>query len=205
MGVIASGCGLRERPRPVPPNPQITDEQRILAMLSIHAYASSPEEDRVRRAVANLWSGGLGLPKFRRAIAKLLQGPRQIDFDKIDGELRHELEIHTPGVSSPLPPDLVPLAEMILLDLLVGLTPDCPYAVPTPMGGVGDDPTKVTWSYDVDVPRPMEDIARSLDPQSWSSGSKFFYDSYLVNPVCTYTPNPGTKPSPGPSYPAGEP
>ena len=127
LGVIASGCGLRERPRPVPPNPQITDEQRNLAMLSIHAYASSPEEDftvlglltfdqavgilaadtgsaadsRVRRAVANLWSGGLGLPKFRRAIAKLLQGPRQIDFDKIDGELRHGVHQEEAGKAKP--------------------------------------------------------------------------------------------------------
>src|SRR5439155_15245248 len=67
------------------------------------------------------------------------------------------------------------------------------------------------------IPRAMEDVARSLDPQSWNVASTLFYDSYLVDTppsccphtptsVCTFTTAPGSSdPSPGTSHPAGEP
>jgi len=76
----------------------------------------------------------------------------------------------------------------------------------------------VTWSFDVKIPRALDDIARSLDPQSWAKASKLFYDSYLVDTpssCCPHTdtsdcsfksqpvskdPQPGTSHSPGQAY-----
>lgn len=178
---------------------------------------TGPEADsRVRRAIANLWAYRYGLPSIRTAIESLLHGRRALDFAKIDLQLKIELAAHDPPITLPAPPLDIPVVEVTLLDLLVTLTPDCPYDVPAPIGGVADDPTNVMWSYDVTIPRAMQDVARSLDPQSWDETSAFFYNSYLADVAtsccphtgssdCSFTNLSGPDPPAGKSYARGAP
>jgi hypothetical protein len=96
---ILSACGAARGPRPLPlPDGPSTDQQRVDAMLSIHAHAYPPDrgfgqarfmefddaievlledrgqgaDSRVRRAIAKLSSHGWERADFRLAIEKLL-------------------------------------------------------------------------------------------------------------------------------------
>lgn len=62
----------------------------------------------------------------------------------------------------------------------------------------------VTSSMRVTINRPVADVARALDPQSWSQCSKFFVKSYLaVDPGAgTGDPTADTPVAPGTAYPS---
>jgi hypothetical protein len=90
LSLIGGACALHPSHPPLPPNPLVTDEQRNLAMLSIHAHAFWPDrnfsgvsflpldraiaildedtgpaaDSHVRRAIANLWAYGYGRQDF---------------------------------------------------------------------------------------------------------------------------------------------
>src|SRR5207245_643206 len=97
LSMGGSGCARRAGPRPPSTQAGITDQQRVRAMLSIHAHARWPDakfktlpflplgdavqilksdrgpaaDSRRRRAVAKLAAYGLGRDDFRRDISDL--------------------------------------------------------------------------------------------------------------------------------------
>jgi hypothetical protein len=65
------------------------------------------------------------------------------------------------------------------------------------------DKPSTTSSITLSVNRSVDDIARGLDPQSWSTCNQFFLKSYLaVEPVGTADPAPDTPVAAGTAYPA---
>jgi hypothetical protein len=91
----------------------------------------------------------------------------------------------------PVTPEHKVALEAVTMDvpLLMMLSPaNCRAKAPKYDGGVGMPPP-VEWSYDQFIPRRMEDIARALDPQSWSEASDYFYRSYLVDAPSCCPPN----------------
>lgn len=244
LALAGAGCGLGRRG--VPPAPSgggatITNAQRTSAMLSIHAHARGPGEDlagagfialdeattilqaddgpgaasRVRRAVAKLWAYGYGRPEFRRAGTELL-AKYHVDFDRIDESLQEQVSHLLPPIPLPPPPELVTVVEAMVLNALASVTPACRYMAKVTGGGVAPTSKPVEWWYDVLVPRPVHDIARSLDPQSWAQTSTFFYQSYLVDApsccdrstttACAFaTKTSTTDPQPGARRAAGQP
>ncbi len=230
----------------MPSEPEISDAQRNLAMVSIHAHAYWPDADfsdtsllsledavdildrdsgmtadsRARRAAANLWVHKYDhdRPEFSKAVARLLRRAPSVSIVAVDQQLGKALADRTPPIAFPPSPVFAAVVEPIVSNLLIGLTQDCPYQVPPsgPYDGVGTNPTLVSWSYDIPIPRAMADIARSLDPQSWDVASSLFYDSYLVDTPpsccphtpssdCTCTTTATGDPSKGTAHPAGQP
>jgi len=69
---------------------------------------------------------------------------------------------------------------VIIVNSLTSVTPACPWQVAGgPTGGV-PNPPPVQWSFDVLIPRPVDAIARALDPQSWPKCNPFFQETYLA-------------------------
>jgi len=217
IGLIAVGC---QGPAPIPPLVVVGTKQQIgEAMISVQAHALWPDRDfsgatfltleqavdilrvdtgplaasRTRRAVAKLWSHGYGRPDFRNAV-KLLLAPYGIGIVAFEGDIQDAAASAVPPI--PLPPvtAMLPQFEALISNQLVALTRECPYKPPTWTGlGVDTMPPPVDWAFNQLIPRRMEDIARSLDPQSWDKTSTLFYASYLVDsPSCCPTNGLGT-------------
>lgn len=228
---ILWGCGVAPRVPP-PLIPDIADHDRADAMISVHAHARRPDrnfhgapimvlEDAVpilasdvgpaaasrrRRAIAKLAGYGLERPDFRAAIAQLGVDPAAIDAALATIESRP-----AQGARLELP--------IFNLPLLVALTPDCRSLAQAPLTAEVPDTvlsTPTGWSLDLLVPRPVHEVARAFDPQSWDQCSALFKATYLVDtptpccsatgPVigCTAPPGPGD-PTPGSAEPVGKP
>ncbi len=221
LSVGPSACSPPLHSSPAPVAEGVTNEQRIAAMLSIHAHARWPDgnfdglqilplqkaveiltrdrgmaaDSRRRRAIAKLKAYAPGNEDARRAIDALLMN-RQDITSKLS-------EARTAGGRSVSPAIL----EVAIVNSLATVTPDCQWKVPAPSGGVADPPP-VQWSYDVFVPRPVNDIARALDPQSWDLCSPFFTDTHLAStagPCCPASPAASCSETGKRSEPAGKP
>lgn len=215
-------------PTGFPPSgaPWVTDGDRVAAMVSVHVHARWPEADfgglviplsdavrilrtdpgeaaasRRRRAIAKLASYGLPERRFGGEI-EALGG----DLGLIENWILSEFG------SPPYPPPQV--LEASIANLLVWLTPSCPWKDAEVSGSV-KEPPPLQWSFEVDVPRPLPDVARALDPQSWAQCSPFFLESYLVETdapccpntgsACGFTPDAGTgKPPAAAAVPRGK-
>jgi hypothetical protein len=252
LAVAVSACtpGVR---RPAvdtdPGNPAITDAQRNLAMMTVHAYARYPHGDflgaeflTLREAVDILGrdTGMRAESRVRRAIAKLLaySYPAESDEDiRADAAARllagrtdaHERPVISfrmlmrqialgaaaaiPPIPIPPPPERLAEFEALIANLLQGVTPHCPYVIWV-SAGIGKPPP-VAWRHELWVPRRMEDVARSLDPQHWAEASTLFYASYRVSTPsccpklpasnCSFTVAPKTHdPVPGPACAGGQ-
>jgi hypothetical protein len=229
---ILWGCSVAPPLVPPPAVPGIADHDRAGAMISVHAHARRPNrnfhgapimvlEDAVpilasdvgsaaasrrRRAIAKLAGYGLDRPDFRTAITQLGVDPAAIDV-----ALGAIASVPAPGVA----------LELLIfnLPLLVGLTPDCRSLAQAPLTAevseaVLDTPTG--WSLDLLVPRPVHEVARALDPQSWDQCSVLFKATYLVEtptPCCSVNgpvtgctaPAGPNDPPPGSAEPVGKP
>jgi hypothetical protein len=177
----------------------VTNEQRIAAMLSIHAHARWPDGNfdglqflPLRKAVELLMRdrGMAAASRRRRAIAKLAAyAPENEDIHLAIADLLMNRKDLTPTVSALRTDRAISpaLLEVAIVNTLTALTPDCPWNIPAPPSGGVKDPPPVAWSYDVSIPRNVEAIARALDPQSWDQCSPFFKDTHLAStaaPCC---------------------
>lgn len=215
-----SACSSPLHRPSVPAADGVTDDQRIAAMLSIHAHARWPDEDfsglhflPLPAAVEILTRdrGRAADSRRRRAIAKLVAYAPTYEYVQlaIAALLMNRADLAPPlrtlkaeGAASFSPAVL----EVAYANLLVALTPDCPWNVPAPPTGGVRDPPPVEWSYDVTIPRNVEDIARALDPQSWDLCSPFFKDTHLVSTAAPCCPtNSGCSETGARSEPAGKP
>lgn len=177
---------------------QVTNQQRIAAMLSIHAHARWPDgnfdgypflplneavsilnadvgpaaDSRRRRAVSKLSAYASGHEYIRNAVESLLGG--RSDLVQLVRE-RVEAEPHISAA----------LLEVSLVNLLVSMTPDCPWTAPAPPSGGVRTPPPVNWRFEILVPKGVDDIALALDPQSWDQCIPFFEDTHLEStPAC---------------------
>jgi hypothetical protein len=202
LATALGGCSAPLRRPSVPVADGVTNEQRIAAMLSIHAHARWPDDNfdgaqflPLRKAVDILKRdrGMAAASRRRRAIAKLAAySPGNDDTHRAIADLlmnRQDLmaTVYKRRTDSAISPALL---EVAIVNELTALTPDCPWSVPAPPSGGVQNPPPVAWSYDVSIPRNMEDVARALDPQSWDQCSPFFEDTHLAStasPCCPTT------------------
>ncbi len=218
LTALSGGCSAPLHHASVPVPDGVTNEQRVAAMLSIHAYARWPDGNfdgvqflPLRKAVDILRRdrGMAADSRRRRAIAKLAAyAPENEDIRQAIGDLlmdRRDLtatvsKLRTDRAISPA------LLEVGIANSLSALTPDCPWNLPAPPTGGVKDPPPVEWSYDVSIPRDMEDIARALDPQSWDQCSPFFKETHLASTASPCCPAASSCTETGPrSEPAGKP
>ena len=217
--VLAAGtgaCSARLHSAPAPPAEGMTNEQRVAAMLSVHAHARWPDEnfDGLRilplQQAVDILKRDRGMAadsRRRRAIAKLLAyAPGSADVRVAVDDLLMDRRDLTPKLaeSRSVRPAVL---EVAIVNSLAALTPNCQWTVPAPSGGVANPPP-VQWSYDVFIPRNVGDIARALDPQNWDLCSPFFTDTHLVTtaaPCCPAKPGASCSET-GVGYePAGKP
>jgi hypothetical protein len=244
-GVVSMPLACRG-PTPPAPDAPVTKQEVGEAMVSVHAHARWPDKNfggadfiplgraiqtlanetgrrpgagsRARRAVAKLSSYSYG--EFEPEVATLLAN-YDVGSALLKDEIVRAAAKATPPIPLPPTPDRMAELEAIIVDLplLMMLPPaDCRAKAPKYVGGVGKPPP-VKWAYDQFIPRRMDDIARALDPQSWSEASDYFYRSYLVDapsccppkgPGCPFKAKPPSDPYPGdpeegPERPRGKP
>jgi hypothetical protein len=184
-----------------------SNDDRIAAMLSVHANARWPGDPHVPgrfipldAAVRILASdeGRDADSRRRRAVAKLAGyalergdpvewahlAPRLAALGADPAAIKDFVSQRFPqGSASP------EALEAAVAQLTVGMTPECPWEPIQQTKHVHDDPPPIEWTVEYLVPREPPPIARALDPQSWAQCSKFFRRTYLAeladpNAVC---------------------
>ncbi len=202
--------------------PGIGEDERVAAMVSVHAHARFPErapaefmplDEAVRILRAD--AGPAAASRRRRAIAKLAAYDLEGFREQIGG-LGGDPELLERQLLSELPKVDVPpqLRQIVLLNYLVFMTPTCQWQVPEPEGAIREDPPPpIQWRFVAEIPRPVHDVARSLDPQSWQQCSPLFESAYLAetegsccpfdasNSDCSFS---GSQPPVGDAIPRGK-
>jgi hypothetical protein len=178
-------------------------------------------DSRARRAIAELTAYSYPRKDYRTAaVDRLLQRRNEkgetlgIDYDTLVQRLEAAAAAEVPPLLlHPVEEVKLDLLQVLASNLLVQMTPKCPYRVwkTTKIA----DPPPILWVYELWVPRAMEDVARPLDPQYWNDASTLFTASYLVNTPsccpktsssdCSYTRNPQGDPAAGSSEAPGQP
>src|SRR6266516_3970430 len=168
----------------------VTNDERITAMLSIHAHANWPERNfpkdvklinlndavgilrrdegklalsRRRRAVGKLAAYGLGRPDFRDAIRALGADP-----DRIVHGLAQEARVRGTAFS-----ENAGARETFVNDMNAKLfDPPCTWTALN--YAVGGTETAVVVSTTLAVDWDAKRVARAIDPQAWDQCSKFW-------------------------------
>jgi len=250
FALLASGCGPLRGGDGISSGSAsrvITDNDRNLAMMSIHAHARWPDRNfdgvdfmrfkdairildddagqgahsRVRRAVAKLLAYSWGGVDYRTAgIEDLLEGNPDAGRPPVDfAALKSEVEAASAstGIPLPPPPDKLLAFQAVIANSprLAALTGNCLWQVKFDVASIECPSLPIHWTYELWVPRRMEDVARSFDPQKWAESSTIFASSYLVDAPsccpgtstldCTYPAAPGSKdPQEGNPYAAAQ-
>jgi hypothetical protein len=178
-------------------------------------------DSRARRAIAELTAYTYPAKDYRSAaVDRLLRRKNEegksldIDYDELIARLEAAAAAQVPPLALSPPVDIkLDLLQVVASNLLLQVTPTCPYVVwkTTAIG----NPSPVLWVYELWVPRAMEDVARPLDPQGWNQSSTLFTASYLVDTPsccpksatsdCSYTRDPNGDPMAGSREAAGQP
>jgi len=213
-GDSGSGGGAVVLPGGTPPSiiGTITDQDRVGAMLSIHAHARyfpahnltgefMPLDDAIEILRSDV--GIAADSRRRRAAAKLAaywlhKFPLTVVGQRIQAlagvAARQAVETYLFELGGLVLPPAVTI-EHQLSKKLVFLTPNCkwdPVLDPLPPDeDPCDDPSNPPvgpnfgWTIRVLFPRQLPDVARCMDPQSWDDCSALFRKSYLTDrPYC---------------------